>query len=87
MQNCTVDSQGHSWVIGPDEASLIPSTDAVTVLMGLAVQRVSTGTNPLVSSVSGTLTSELNNTMIVCRDGVQQIAHKRQEASVMVFGK
>ena len=90
MQNCTLDSRAHTWVIfGAQEQTISPGNTADIVVMGYTLRLVSVSNTAIVSSVSGTATSEKNNTMIVCGDGNVPIGQgpDTQEARIMVFGK
>ena len=86
-QNCTVDSLNHVWIFGAIEAgSLSLATTMDQMVMGFTFRRVSTGSTAIISSVSGTVTPELNNTVIVCLDGNQNREQaERQETTIMIF--
>ena len=86
-QFCSVDSRIHIWMIGAMERSIGVGTKQGIVVMGFTLRLVGVGT-AITSSVSGTVTPDKNNTMIVCRDGNFPIGQgDTQEARVMVFGK
>ena len=52
--------------------------------MGFTLRLVESSSTAIVSSVSGIVIPELNNTVISCRDGIQ--GQGEQQAAVMVFG-
>ena len=87
--NCTVESLAHTWDFGLlSEASITPAISQDIVTMGFTFQLVEFRSTVIVSSVSGTVIPELNNTVIVCRDGLRPVGEgDQQEATVMVFGE
>ena len=86
--NCTVDSLGHTWNIGQHVASILPSTSQDLVLMGLTIRLEDASSTAIVSSVSGTVFAELNNTVIMCRDGLRPAQGEAQQlGTVLVLGK
>ena len=82
-----MDSRIHIWMIGAMERSIGVGTQQDIVVMGFTLRLVGVGNTALTTSVSGTVTPDKNNTMIVCRDGNFPIGQAdTQEARVMVFG-
>ena len=86
--NCTVESFAHAWDFGPlSEVPITSGTTQDVVMMGFTFRLVEIGDTAIVSSVSGTVIPELNNTMIVCRDVLRPVEEgDQQEASVMLIG-
>ena len=92
MQNCTVESLNHVWTLGSGiAASLSPiltPDEAEVVEMGLTFRLVEAGSTAVLSSVSGTVTPELNNTVITCRNGLVPVDQMdMQEIIVTIIGK
>ena len=84
--NCTVDSLLHRWTIGQSEASIVPTTTQNVVSMGFSFGLVEVGSSAIVSSATGTVSAELNNTVILCHEAVPPV-QERQEGTVTVFGE
>ena len=89
MFNCTVESFAHTWNFGPiSEVAITSGTTVDVVLMGFTFRLVETGATAIVSAVTGTVIPELNNTVIMCRNGLIQPGQgETQEGTVSVLGK
>ena len=56
--------------------------------MGFNFRRVEVSSTAIVSSVTGTLTAELNNTVLLCRDGLSQPGQGEiQQVTATVLGE
>ena len=86
--NCTLESISHVWNFGPHETTISPGTTEDEVLMGFTFRLVETGATAIVSAVTGIVIPEINNTMIVCSDGLQLAGQgETQEGTVSVIGE
>ena len=87
--NCTVESFAHIWDFGPlNEVSVTGGLSEDVVMMGFTFRVVEIGDTAIVSEVTGTVIPELNNTVILCRDGNHPIEQgERQEVRVSVLGE
>ena len=88
--NCTVQSLSHTWSFGPLSDNTI-SSGAVTDTsdMGFTFQLVAViGNTAIVTSATGTVFAELNNTEILCRDGLRLPGQggEPETATIKVFG-
>ena len=85
--NCTVESLSHVWNIGPHQTSISPSTSQDVVRMGLSFGLEDASSTTIVSSVSGTVSADLNNTVMMCSDALRPAQGERQEGTVSIFGE
>ena len=87
--NCTVVAVSHIWKIGSGgEVSVTSGLVKDLHVMGFTYRPVSEpGSTALVSSIIGTVTAELNNTLIVCRDGTAALGvGDMQQATATILG-
>ena len=88
---CTVNSIAHAWHIGPlPEMSVTSGTSEDTIgTMGFIYRLVEIGSNGIVSSATGTVFPGLNNSVILCRNGLFQPrpGSVEQEAILKIYGK
>ena len=87
--NCTVESFAHIWDFGPlNEVPVTGGLSEDVVMMGFTFRLVEISNTAIVSSVTGTVIPELNNTVILCRDGNRPIDEgERQEVTASVIGE
>ena len=89
---CTVDSFTHIWTIDSfnsgGESAVSSGTQQDMVMMGFTFRLEEVGSTAIISSVTGTLTAELNNTAISCRDGFRQLGQaETQQFTATVLSK
>ena len=89
MMNCTVESLVHTWDFGPlTEVTLSAGTSQDVVMRGFTFRVVEIGSTAIVTSVTGTVFAELNNTVISCRDALRPVGQgEKQEVTAKVLGE
>ena len=89
MMNCTVQSLSHTWDFGPlSDVTLSSGASEDVVMMGFTFRVVEIGNTAIVSSATGTVFAELNNTVIVCRDGLRPLGEgDKQHVTATVLGE
>ena len=86
---CTIPSNGHQWDIPllNISRSLVPRDQGRVfsdAQFQFAVTEVMTGTS-ITSTATVTVTTELNGTLVVCRDGIGMLPE--QSSSINIIGK
>ena len=87
--NCTVESFAHTWDFGPlSEVTITSGTGQDQVQMGFTFRLVEISNTSIVSLVTGTVIPELNNTVILCRDGLRPIGQgDKHQVTATVLGE
>ena len=89
-RNCSVNSLQHIWKVGGNNEKIISTgSQSVQVEGGVTYRLVAVFISSLkiVTNISGTVTADLNNTVISCRDGFREPGEgHQQQISVRVYG-
>ena len=84
-----MESLSHTWDFGPlSDVTLSSGSVEDEVEMGFTFGVVDIGNTAIVSSASGTVIRDLNNTVILCRDGLRLIGQGDiQQVTATVLGE